>query len=121
MRLICICIGVKARGIIQLFGRVVQCAIVLTALRRVCHAHIRPCCFARDVWGPNIIGKLAADQTGSTLEGAFASAGDSDAKNHADGGAISRVSFDASRCSSEYVTGASLQPSALQVLACIKI
>lgn len=29
--------------------------------------------------------------------------------------------FDASRCSSEFVTGASLQPSALQVLACIKI
>lgn len=69
---------------------------------------------------PNIVGKLAADHTGATLEGAFASAGDSDAKNHADGGAISRVSFDASRCSSEYVTGANLQVSALQTLACIK-
>ena len=29
--------------------------------------------------------------------------------------------FDASRCSSEYVTGANLQPSALQVLCCIKV
>lgn len=76
--------------------------------------------FAFYVWIPNIVGKLAADHTGATLEGAFASAGDSDAKNHADGGAISRVSFDASRCSSEYVTGANLQVSALQTLACIK-
>lgn len=76
--------------------------------------------FTVDVWDPNIVGKLAADHTGATLEGAFASAGDSDAKNHADGGAISRVSFDASRCSSEYVTGANLQVSALQTLACIK-
>ena len=31
------------------------------------------------------------------------------------------LSIDASRCSSEYVTSASLQVSALQVLACIKV
>ena len=30
------------------------------------------------------------------------------------------VHFDGSLCSSEYVSGASLQPSALQVLCCIK-
>ena len=31
------------------------------------------------------------------------------------------VHFDGSLCSSEYVSGASLQPSALQTLVCIKI
>lgn len=31
------------------------------------------------------------------------------------------LGLDASRCSSEYVTGASLQPSALQTLVCIKV
>ena len=36
-------------------------------------------------------------------------------------GSAKTVHFDGSLCSSEYVTNASLQPSALQVLCCIKI
>ena len=58
-----------------------------------------------------------------TFEGAFHLNG---AKN-LEPGAITGASnarnadFDASRCSSEYVTGANLQVSALQTLACIKL
>lgn len=37
-----------------------------------------------------------------------------------DGAMDFHLLYDASRCSSEYVTGANLQPSALQVLCCIK-
>ena len=52
--------------------------------------------------------------------GAFAN---SSADNHLAGGPgtmAGDLNLDASLCSSEYVTEASLQPAALSVLACIK-
>ena len=55
------------------------------------------------------------------LSGAF---GKGESRLHAIQGTTVGGSFDlsieASRCSSEYATGATLQPSALQVLCCIK-
>lgn len=56
------------------------------------------------------------------FEGAFRLNGAQNLDPGATGGSPNarNADFDASRCSSEYVTGASLQPAALSVLACIK-
>lgn len=68
-----------------------------------------------------LVGKGGVDP--GTFEGAFRLNG---AKN-LEPGAISgstnarNADFDASRCSSEYATGANLQVSALQTLVCIKL
>ena len=67
------------------------------------------------------MGKFWADQSENPPEGAFAFADDNQGRNHTDDARVPRISFDASRCSSEYVTGANLQVSALQTLACIKL
>ena len=81
--------------------------------------------FAKDVWSPNIEGKLryAAWLDKNAATGPFSGDPDTvefypyfDQNEEYETGFI----FNASNCSAEYVTGASLQPSALQVLACIK-
>ena len=69
---------------------------------------------------PNITGIFWADQSGNPPEGAFAFTEDTDGRNHSDDNAAHRISFDASRCSFVYVNEATLQPSALQALVCIK-
>lgn len=67
-----------------------------------------------------LVGKGGADP--GTFEGAFHLNGAKNLEPGATTGSPNarNADFDASRCSSEYVTGASLQPAALSVLACIK-
>ena len=83
--------------------------------------------FTNDVWSPNIegfFGRLVG--IGGVDPGTFAGAFRLNGAKNLEPGAINgatnarNADFDASRCSAEYVTEASLQPSALQTLVCIK-
>ena len=67
------------------------------------------------------MGKFLADQCGTEPEGAFAQTVDNEGWNHGDTTRLPGVTFDASRCSSQYVSDAILQVSALQTLVCIKV
>lgn len=75
------------------------------------------------VWSPNIVGYIDAESEGCGIaEGAFYRVTAEISNYPAQGqGWGDRVGFDASLCSTEYVTGANLQVSALQTLACIKL
>ena len=69
----------------------------------------------------SIQGDIGAMHPAAVLSGAF---GKGESRLHAIQGTTVGGSFDlsidASRCSSEYVNGATLQPSALKTLVCIK-
>lgn len=67
-----------------------------------------------------LVGKGGVDP--GTFEGAFRLNGSKSLEPGATSGATNarNADFDASRCSSEYVTGAKLQVLAVQTLACIK-
>ena len=76
------------------------------------------------VWSPNITGLLkrgSGVQPFAGPEGAF-SLGTTDARfaNQGETGSFSSLLFDASRSSTLY-GGSTMQPNALQVLACIRV
>ena len=80
--------------------------------------------FSENVWDPNIVGDLGQN-TGSSVSGAFyeQQTESKPGATHSTGGTpmTNRVWIDASKSSSIYTTNGTLQTSALQVLACVKI